>query len=151
MAQHRCITQLAKNFYRARPTAVILTIDSRLNNYSFRLKTHTFARYTTSFIYPFLPTQPSLSTVRDPRTRRSYILGSTSSETNYLFITFLFHGQHLARPWDRTMSVGPTVYKIKTKITKMAVLILVAFFFQDVEDVLCVRGSGRVVRLDCWG
>ena len=53
MAQHRCITQLAKNVYRARPTAGILTIDSRLNNYSFRLKNTHSARCATSFIYPF--------------------------------------------------------------------------------------------------
>ena len=53
MAQHKCITQLLKNVYTARPTTDNLTIDSRLNNYSFRLKNTHSARCATSFIYPF--------------------------------------------------------------------------------------------------
>ena len=86
MAQHKCITQLAKNVYRARPTAGILTVDSGLNNYSFRLKKHTLRGARPRLYILFLHTQPNLSAVRDPRTRRSYILGSTYSVTTYLLL-----------------------------------------------------------------
>ena len=57
-----------------------------MNNYSFRLRTHTLRGTQTSFIYLFLHTQPSLSAVRDPRTRRSYLHGYTYSVTNYLLL-----------------------------------------------------------------
>ena len=57
-----------------------------MNNYSFRLRTHTLQGTQTSFIYLFLHTQPSLSAVRDPRTRRSYLHGYTYSVTNYLLL-----------------------------------------------------------------
>ena len=42
-----------------------------------------------------------------------------------------------------------TKYQNNNKTTKLAVLILVAILYQDVEDILGVWGSGRVVRLDC--
>ena len=43
-----------------------------------------------------------------------------------------------------------TKYQNKNnKTTTLAVLILVAILYQDVEDILGVWGSGRVVRLDC--
>ena len=47
------------------------------------------------------------------------------------------------------MSVRPTTYKIISKITKICPLgvILVLFFFYDVEDDFGVRGGGRVVLL----
>ena len=42
-----------------------------------------------------------------------------------------------------------TKYQNNKKTTKLVVLILVAILYQDVEDILGIWGSGRVVRLDC--
>ena len=42
-----------------------------------------------------------------------------------------------------------TKYQNNNKTTKLAVLILVAILYQDVEDILGVWGSGRVVWLGC--
>ena len=44
-----------------------------------------------------------------------------------------------------------TKYQNNKKTTKLVVLILVAILYQDVEDILGVWGSGRLVRLNCWG
>ena len=53
------------------------------------------------------------------------------------------------------MSVGPRLYKIPKiakKRQKLAGLVLVAILYQDVEDVLGVWSSGRVVWLGLgWG
>ena len=60
MAQHRCITEIAKNVYRVQPTAGILTIDSRLNNYSFRLNNTHFCevRYLVYISFPAYAAEP---------------------------------------------------------------------------------------------
>ena len=88
MAQHRCNISIANNVYKARPLAGILTIDSVNDYYSFRLITHTYEVRRPCLYICFLHTQPSLSAVRDPRTRRSYssTYSVNDSVTTYYYI-----------------------------------------------------------------
>ena len=92
MAQHRCITQLAKNVYRARPTADILTIDSRLNNYSFRLKKHTLSK-VRDLVYI------SFSCICSRAFRRSVIFGLGAPTYSVLHARLLLTYYYILVPW----------------------------------------------------
>ena len=92
MAQHRCITQLAKNVYRARPTADNLTIDSRLNNYNFRLKQHTLYE-VRGLVYI------SFSCIRSRAFRRSVILGLGAPTYSVLHTRLLLTYYYILVPW----------------------------------------------------
>ena len=88
MAQHKCNISIANDVYKARPLAGNLTIDSVIDYYSFRLITRPYEVSRPCLYICFLRTQPSLSAVRDPRTRRSYgsIYSVNDSVTNYLLL-----------------------------------------------------------------
>ena len=78
------------------------------------------SRYAGLGLYSFLLyTEPSRRLIVRAQNSTILVLPISSptflptGEFTYFVFIFLAYGQHLACPWDRTLSVGPTIHKVE--------------------------------------